>query len=78
MDKNLDQERTPSRNPPLGENIYESLDFRESNDVESEDDHLPDILKHTKSTKSRDKDDTDKIYESLDNYQVVKPLETLN
>ena len=68
----MDDERESRRNPCLSENIYESLDFRESIDVDSEDDNLPDILKHTNSTKSRKRDNTDEIYESLDHYQVDK------
>ena len=67
---NIDQER--ARNPGLSENIYESLDFRESIDIDSDDDHLPDILKHTKSTKSRNQNSSQEIYESLDQYQVMK------
>jgi len=65
---NINQEGT--RNPGLGENIYESLDFRESIDIDSEDDHLPDILKHTKSTKSRTKSSSEEIYENLEPYQA--------
>lgn len=71
-DINVDHDRESRRNPGLSENIYESLDFRESIDIDSEDDNLPDILKHTNSTKSRNKNTTDEIYESLDHYQVVK------
>ena len=71
-DIDMDNDRESRRNPCLKENIYESLDFRESIDVDSEDDNLPDILKHTNSTKSRNKNTTDEIYESLDHYQVVK------
>ena len=71
-DTTMDDERESRRNPCLSENIYESLDFRESIDVDSEDDNLPDILKHTNSTKSRKRSTTDEIYESLDHYQVIK------
>ena len=71
-DTTMDDERESRRNPCLSENIYESLDFRESIDVDSEDDNLPDILKHTNSTKSRKRSTTDEIYESLDHYQVEK------
>ena len=71
MDEFIDQKGAQSRNPALTENIYESLDFRSSIDVDSEDDHLPDILKHTKSIESRNEDTTDEIYESFDHYQVV-------
>ena len=71
MDEIMDQKVEQSRNPALAENIYESLDFRSSIDVDSEDDHLPDILKHTKSIKSRNEDTTDEIYESFDHYQVI-------
>ena len=67
----MDQKVEQGRNPALTENIYESLDFRSSIDVDSEDDHLPDILKHTKSIKSRNEDTTDEIYESFDHYQVI-------
>ena len=71
MEEIITQKEERSGNPALTENIYESLDFRSSIDVDSEDDHLPDILKHTKSIKSRNEDTTDEIYESFDHYQVV-------
>ena len=43
------------------------MDFRGSLDIDSEDEQLPDILRHTKS---KTRKPVEEIYESLDRYQV--------
>ena len=49
------------------ENIYETLDFRGSLNVQASDEKLPDILMHTRPTQNKQPEE---IYETLDTYQV--------
>ena len=53
------------------ENIYETLDFRGSLNIDSDHRHLPDILRDTKPMSRRLSED---IYECLEGYQVKYQL----
>ena len=52
-------------------NIYETLDFRGSLNVQASDEKLPDILMHTRPTQNKQPEE---IYETLDTYQVHNKL----
>ena len=52
-------------------NIYETLDFRGSLNVQAGEEKLPDILMHTRTTQNKQPEE---IYETLDTYQVHNKL----
>ena len=70
---NLDQESNDNPEDHGNEegNIYETLDFRGSLNVQAGEEKLPDILMHTRPTQNKQPEE---IYETLDTYQVHNKL----